>query len=477
MRACTLIAAMLVVVAGCRKTNGAYCGAERPCGGGFACDLVAHECRAIVANRDLGAGVDLGTACGSCGATTPICVGSMCQSCAMQSDPQAACAMVSPATPLCMTSGQDVGSCVACRDGNDCPTPTMPVCDTTTHACRACTADSDCASLNCDMTPGSPNRGRCIPTSDVVYVDGVGGAGNTGLTPTSPLQKIMDGINKAWMPAVNRHYVHVAPNVYVENIVVGSGKTITLVGPSNAIIHFDNNNDALGVSGGGNLTVRGLSVTSNGPSGKGANGAGCSGATFTAYQTQFIGSLQSGIYANNCALLVDGVWVNGNSTGGIYVASGDFQIYNTIITHNGGSGFSQNGTGTTTLFINNTVADNTASGVGGVHCFATGNLVVKNSILYNNRGGGGISETDLGCTTVGCASDDPAGGPTSTVDLTGRAPGFKGATPSPDSYHLMATSPCTDRVPAAGGLDHDYDLQSRPDSADGMMDIGADEAY
>jgi hypothetical protein len=281
------------------------------------------------------------------------------------------------------------------------------------------------------------------------------------------------------MPAINRHYVHAAANTYVESIVV-SGKTITLVGPPTAIIHFNNNGDALGVSSGGSLTVRGLTVTSNDGAGKGGNGGNCNAASFTAYQTQFVGNLQSGISSNNCALLVDGCWLNGNGGAGIYIVAGDFQIYNSILTHNANNGgFYQFGGGTTTLFVNNTVGDNTAGAVaGGVYCYVGSSLTVKNSILYNNKAAGTVAETSPGCAVSGNASDDPAGGPTSTVDLTGQAPGFKATLPlAADSYHLLSTSVCIDKVSKTGAPDHDYDLQSRPDSADSMIDIGADEAY
>lgn len=475
MRATVLTALLLVAAAGCRKTNGAYCGAERPCAGGFACDLTAHECHAIVGRADMAMSGDLAPSpCGSCAATMPICVAPTCMACTTQSDPEGACTANSPSTPHCLTTGQDAGSCVGCRDIADCTDPAKAFCDTTTHQCRGCNSDSDCmSSLVCDMTPNGGNRGKCIPMSDVVYVDGTASTGGSGLTPSSPLQKIMDGINKAWMTGVNRHYVHIATATYNENIVVNSGKSITLVGPTSAVVHFTGGNDALGVAGGGTLVVRGLTAT-----GGNGNGAGCNGASFTAYGTYFLSSSQSGIYANGCNLLVDGCWFNGNSSGGILIAGGDFQVYNSIFSHNtGDGGLYQNVKGNTTLFVNNTVADNVGGIVGGVKCDTTGNLVVKNSILFNNRGGAGIAETD--CQTSGSASDDPTGSLTAAVKLTGGVtPGFTGSTPvGPQSYHLTAGSVCIDKIPAAGGPDHDYDLQSRPDTNDGMIDIGADEYY
>ena len=97
-----------------------------------------------------------------------------CVSCLSTSDPEGACAAVSPSTPHCLTSGGDAGSCVACRDSNDCSGGT-PFCDATTHVCRGCIADLECPSLICDLTPGSMKHGTCVDTSSVVYADGVNG--------------------------------------------------------------------------------------------------------------------------------------------------------------------------------------------------------------------------------------------------------------------------------------------------------------
>ena len=472
-----IVLMVMLAVAGCRKTNGAYCGNERPCGSGFACNMTTHVCFAVTAHGDMAtSGGDMTPSpCGTCAPTMPICIAPNCQSCTQQNDPEGACAALSSSTPHCLQTGPDAGSCVGCRDVNDCMNPAMSFCDATSHVCRGCNSDSECPSQICDMTPGGPNKGKCTPMSDIIYVDGVGPDSNGGTTPTTAMQHINMGISKAQM--LGRHYVHIAPNTYVENIVVNSGKAIILVGPSNAIIHFNNNNDALGVATGGSLTVRGLTVTSNDGNGKGGNGVGCNGATFTAYGTYFMGNLQSGVQASNCTLLLDGIWSNGNSGAGVYISAGDFQIYNSILTHNTGAGLYQMVKSATTLFVNNTVSDNTAPGpVGGVSCDITGTTAVVNSILFNNRGSGGIAETN--CKQMGCANDDATGGLTATVNLIGGMPGFTGTLPlSPQSYHLTSSSVCIDKIPSTGAPDHDFDLQSRPDTGDGMIDIGADEFY
>ncbi|MCU1282623.1 MAG: hypothetical protein JWM53_6169 [bacterium] len=469
MRASVVVVLLAIVVAGveCKRTNGAYCDVARPCPNGFACDETARECHLTsIGGGDMAVGEGGVGGCAQCGGTTPICVAMTCVSCLSTSDGDGACTAISPSTPYCATSG----ACVGCRDANDCGGAT-PFCDATSHVCRGCVADSECPSLVCDLTPASPTHGKCIPIAQVEYVDGSAATNGNGLTPTTPKLAIQDAINHA-VGADNRPYVHIAAGSYNENVGVNN-KTIYLVGANGAIIH-PTNSDALGASGGGSLTVRNLvAMATNGNAGL------CSSATLTAYRSQFINSSQVGVYTSSCQLLLDGVWVHGNSTVGISLSGGNFTIINSIITKNGGAGgVTQVTAGTTMVFANNTVADNTSSttAYAGVNCAAVGSFETVNSIFYNNKlAGGAIAETN--CPSSFNASDDVSIGPQSTVDLTGgKTPGFKGGTPlTADSYHLVPTSPCRNEATMASAPDHDFDFEHRPDATSMIPDIGADE--
>jgi len=111
-----------------------------------------------------------------------------------------------------------------------------------------------------------------------------------------------------------------------------------------------------------------------------------------------------------------------------------------------------------------------------VFCSTMSSLVVRNSILASNAGGGGAGIAETNCSTTSSASDDPTSGPQSAVDLTTTPPGFKGSMPTTaDSYHLVPASACINKASAVYAPNHDADFETRPDVTTMLPDIGADE--
>lgn len=137
----------------CTKENSAFCcttaedcarfGASdlRDCDQGLVC--VNNACQSQSCESQ-----GCTAAAPNCDVTTDVCVG-----CADASE-----CMRFPATSVCDTTS---GSCVECLVDADCGAAT-PVCDAS--ACRACRADSECASGACG------DDGQCIPASAIVYV-------------------------------------------------------------------------------------------------------------------------------------------------------------------------------------------------------------------------------------------------------------------------------------------------------------------
>lgn len=468
MRASLVVGALalvMVVGAECKRTNSAYCDDARPCAVGFACDLTARECHAIVGGGADLSGLSLDMAGCNCGNPTPICVANSCVSCMSTSDPDAACAAAQPSTPWC---GSD-GWCVGCRDSNDCSGAT-PFCDPNSRQCRGCVADSECQSLVCDLTPGSTTHGICVRPEQVEYVDCGAATSGNGLAPTTPRNKLQDGINKATTSDA-RPYVRVT-GVCNEAIAITGAVTVYVVGADGATVKSTaNGKDAFGVQNSARVTIRNLIITAT----VGANGGNCSmnGISFTAYHSQFINTPQTGVYSDGCELTLDGCTVAGNAQGGVYIVSGDFTVKNTVIVKNMDTAFTQAATGATTVFVNNTVADNRAPGTAGISCFAGSALQLVSSILYNNRNAGNaLAETSNCGGAAFMANDDISAGPQSTVDLTMQPPGFVGG----GDYHLLSTSPCLDHgTNAMGAPDHDADFNPRPDATAKLWDVGAYE--
>jgi Right handed beta helix region len=467
MRASMVVGALALVVvvgAGCKRTNGAYCDDTRPCASGLACDLTARECHAIVGGGADLAGLSIDMAGCNCSGPTPICVAMTCVSCMSTSDPDGACKAASQSTPHCASDG----TCVGCRDATDCG-GTTPYCDATTHQCRGCIADSECtSSLVCDLTSGPTTRGNCIPTSQVEYVDCGSATNGNGLSPTTPRNKLQDGINKATTTDA-RPYVRVT-GLCIEAIAITGAVTVYVVGADGATVKSTmNGKDAFGVQNSAQVTIRNLIITAT----MGANGGNCSlgGGSFTAYHTQFINTPQTGVYSDACELTLDGCTIAGNQQGGVYIVKGDFTVKNTVIAKNMDTGFVQAATGANTVFVNNTVADNHAPGLAGVSCAAGSSLMLVNTILYGNFNAGNMLQ-ETTCTGAFMATDDVSAGPQSTVDLTMQPPGFVGG----GDYHLLSTSPCLDHgTNTMGAPDHDGDWKPRPDGTAKMWDIGAFE--
>ena len=100
-----------------------------------------------------------------CGTGDPLvafCVDNACTNCGATPNPNAACASVYPAFPVCV--GDECVRCTADND-SDCQ-GTTPVCDTVAQDCVACSDNSECPDSACDF-----EQGNCFPTSEVVYVD------------------------------------------------------------------------------------------------------------------------------------------------------------------------------------------------------------------------------------------------------------------------------------------------------------------
>ena len=464
-----------LVAASCLKTNLKYCDALIGCADGKACNLAVHECETTDAGAevpDLSRLGDMSGCAPVCTGTAPICLESSCVACQTVSDPDGACVSLGSGTPFCVSNGQLRGECVGCRSNGDCPNPAQPICDPMKSQCRPCTSDNDCtSSLVCQLIPTSSSRGRCVDSSQVVFVRANAPGGGDGLSPTSALQKVGDGINKA--KATGRSIVRIANATYMENLNINN-QTVALVGEAGATLKpASTGNPVVVVSGTADVTLRNLIVTGAAS----ASGVNCTGAgVFSAYQTQFVGNNFFGVNGGLCPLTLDGCFIDSNTNGGGVEMSARFTIVNSIITNNGGAGgVVQMVAASPAAFVNNTVADNTsANATAGVTCASAGSVMLTNTILYNNLTA--ITGTETNCTTSSSATDDSNDANARVKLSTTNPPGFVATSPkTAGTYHLTTGSICRDAGSLTGAPDHDFDLNPRPDPTTMRVDIGAVE--
>jgi hypothetical protein len=143
-------------------------------------------------------------------------------------------------TPIC-----DPGNaCVECLQSDQCPAA-EPTCDATTHECRACEVDSDCASAVCDAATG-----MCVDEATVLYVSPTGPDSGTcpKATPCSIAQA-------SAVAAPARNNIKLAPGNYTAHLVM-TNKTLvfygvgaTIAGQGSEAVFEVNDNARLRVNG------------------------------------------------------------------------------------------------------------------------------------------------------------------------------------------------------------------------------------
>jgi hypothetical protein len=282
--------------------------------------------------------------------------------------------------------------------------------------------------------------------------------------------------------------------VHIANILNGSyssenvslnNVTLSLVGETGATIQPNGNAPAVEIKGANSkVALRNLILRRG--TGMLSSGITCTGGgsvnvvTCTAAANDFYG-----IDADQCDLVLDRSVVGspltpGNNAGGVRVGK-NFRITNSFIIKNGLVGALMSGggvvinsvaaTSATREFINNTVADNNGSvDNAGVSCAdQTTPVVLVNSLLYANKNGVVVSETN--CNTSYVCVDDKQATAANNVDLRTAVPGFQAI----NEYHLSATSVCRDKGRSNGAPTVDIDGQPRPDPTSMKVDIGADE--
>jgi hypothetical protein len=167
----------------------------------------------------------------------PFCVNAECgSSCAVNTD------CTDPGHALCTG-----GACVQCNSDTDCADPTASVCDTESHECRGCTADSECTGGVCIEA-----QGTCVADADVAFVANNGTS--TTCTRTAPCETIESAITNAG----SRKVIHVLGGDLIDNALMLSGTRI--LDGENTIFGFSSGT-AISVTAPASLTIEGFTFT------------------------------------------------------------------------------------------------------------------------------------------------------------------------------------------------------------------------
>ena len=419
-----VFALAMIVVAGCHKDNN-FCPGANP-------DNSCAEIDAKVANG--------------------------CSSNATCTAPKAVCDLAGSKTCVQCVAPDDTSACTA----------TSPVCGGD-HACRGCTAHTDCPLSDVCLPDGS-----CADTNVVAYVAPTGTG--TACSKSSPCG-ILDNALQTSKP-----FVKIAAGLVKDTKTTTiDGKVVSIFADLGAKLDRDGDGAIIEVrSANANVSIYDLEIT-------GASGsAGADGVLLTPNggvpklsltRVKVDTNQGNGITSSGGTLTVTQSTISGNTGGGIVIsgAATVFVIAENFIYRNGNTssaaagGISAVPSGASKLEFN-TIVDNQANSgaasAGGVFC-DQGAFVAGGNLIFRNTGGSTGSAQTFGNCTYGNSFVNTG---TSSVD---NSPAFARPNTQPFDYHLTSTSPVTIIDAAGTCTGPDFDGDARPIGAG--CDLGADE--
>jgi len=488
---------LLGVVAGCTRRNDAYCcstaeqcadvgGVLAQCPSGQLCDDDGSMATGPAHTCIPDPSVQACSAPGECEAPTPACVDDICVEC----DRDAHCE--DPNAPVCdlalhRCGGCDnaadcerfdgrpfcasFGACVECLPSD--PIAESATCDATDPVCgadglcRGCADHRECATGACDLATG-----MCVAEAQIAYVDRAASTANTACSRALPCPTIARGLTTA------RPYVVIAPAAtnYLEDVQITS-RDVSLIGYGARLTQASNLGSAIAVTGNGSdVGVFGLTIeTSRG-------GADCTiapggQASLTLVDVLVQNSVDSGLHASVCDLIVHRCRIRGNGGGGIDVIDARIDLTSSIIDGNGDDGAMFGGINlyrpkASSRLAFNTIVGNQASATTGaapgIACNSSATLSPFHSnIVLDNIGVAAQVSGSPSCSYQYSLLVPPV---SDTGNITG-LPDFVGA-----DFRIGAASAAIGAAnpDSAQLVPDDIDAQPRPNAA---PDIGADEYY
>ncbi len=356
-------------------------------------------------------------------------------------------------------------ACVQCTPGSSgdhsACSGTAPVC-TTTDTCRACVANSECASEAC-LPDGS-----CAAPTDVAWVSATG-TGDCSM-PTSACSKVTTA------QGLGRSVIRISGTV-TDTVTFNGGASNTLVGDDAGTSTITNATSVL-------LTLTGTSnkfvvskvnfvaTSTNLSNGVVVVNDGTGHLpTLEMHQASIKNCGGAGIYATGGTVNFERGMISGNLGGGVSLSSTTYHFTNAIIVTNGSISATATGgvylVGGTGVVEFSTIADNTGTNNGqsrGVSC--QGTSASFDSVILNANAT--TQTSGIGCTFIYSSSwPDPV--PTSAANTNN----LNTEVMFIANYRLPTGSPMKDHANPTSNVMVDIDNDPRPQ--DIIRDIGAYE--
>ena len=417
--------------------------------------------------------------------------------CEQNSDGDALCMGMTPATPYCGPNDQ----CAECTDSSHCSSDSRPTCDPTTGECRKCEAHAECVSGVCDVDDGT-----CRAEANIVYLDDGGINGSQCGTIDSACATFGGADGALSKLGGSRDTIVVQQGSIVEQVAISSsqlnGVQLTIVGQPGAELAPSLLDSQFAIAVTNNATVAidsfRISAASDAASSVGVR---CTGGSTLTLKDSVIDNIANGVSTNNCNLtllrsdvrnsqfkgmqIISGEvalhqsTIADNAGGGIVIEDASYEIVNCLISHNGNNGNSGSTFGGVQLraplgnqrFEFNTVVGNSvALGIisgSAIDC-PDSNLDASNNIFALD----GISPGDSKLIGDLCSVDYSLieGGRSSGQGNMDGTPSFVSAT---NDYHLAAGSRGIDEAVGGAQVRIDIDGDARPQGS--ARDMGADE--
>ncbi|MDC0719489.1 hypothetical protein [Nannocystis bainbridge] len=317
---------------------------------------------------------------GDCGdASKPFCVDEACVGCDGTAEPDATCAEVDAATPVC---DMDAGACVVCTPDNKALcSGTTPVCDAATNECAGCIEHADCPDSACNAESGA-----CFALENVIHVDSAAQCDIGDGTKAQPFCQITQALDQVGMNDPSLGWtIKVKTGNYIQPaLVVPEASNLAIVGDGGVAKIRSTTAATLQISPSSKVTLGKLNLASNADD----SGMTCTGSQVLGSDLTFSLNRQ-GYVGTDCTAHFNRSVFYKNTSGGLSAfGAGATALVNSYVSNNGSNAESNyggvlTGQGHELSLIYSTVVNNLSEvGARSLLCMPdAGPATIRNSVI------------------------------------------------------------------------------------------------